>query len=362
MVIYRIKRIKSDLIYNDSKIEGIFNSYLINFRFDTKYSKYELELKDIKKVLQDLSILLCYDLEPCHDIICAKFSNIKGISYPFFKECLYNFLDKKEIRLNTMFLAEQNSIPIEGIKTIGNNNIFNKKKYEETENIEEIKLTDDLNLIILHRSLYILKKKFELYKPQFKDIYNKYSEKLIDLGNKGEILENEILVEKSYIGNIMKEIINIGKFEIDILNNFKDAVFKEMKYYNNNIKVDEQILNDFIKYVSDNRRKYNYIYKEKKINKKFQLESYLDYIPQGDDELTKIVIELEDKDKREKAIKNDTISEIVPNKLKFHEFHKESNKELVSELSNDKEFQKKESEKNRKWRGGKRRGGGGRRR
>jgi hypothetical protein len=27
-----------------------------------------------------------------------------------------------------MFLAEQNSIPIEGIKTIGNNNIFNKKK------------------------------------------------------------------------------------------------------------------------------------------------------------------------------------------------------------------------------------------
>ena len=37
------------LIYNDSKIEGIFNSYLINFRFDTKYSKYELELKDIKK-------------------------------------------------------------------------------------------------------------------------------------------------------------------------------------------------------------------------------------------------------------------------------------------------------------------------
>ena len=346
MVIYRIKKIKSDLIYNDSKIEGIFNSYLINFRFDTKYSKYELELKDIKKVLQDLSILLCYDLEPCHDIICAKFSNIKGISYPFFKECLYNFLDKKEIRLNTMFLAEQNSIPIEGIKTIGNNNIFNKKKYEETENIEEIKLTDDLNLIILHRSLYILKKKFELYKPQFKDIYNKYSEKLIDLGNKGEILENEILVEKSHIGNIMKEIVNMGKFEIDILNNFKDAVFKEMKYYNNNIKVDEQILEDFIKYVSDNRRKYNYIYKEKKINKKFQLESYLDYIPQGDDELTKIVIEIENKDKKEKAIKNDTISEIVPNKLKFHEFYKESNKELVSEISSDKEFQKKESEKN----------------
>ena len=146
------------LIYDDSKIEGIFNSYLINFRFDTKYSKYELELKDIKKVLQDLSILLCYDLEPCHEIICAKFSNIRGISYPFFKECLYNFLDKKEVRLNTMFLVEQNSVPLENVKTIGNND-FNKKNYEESDNIEEIKYTDDLNLIILHRSLYILKKK-----------------------------------------------------------------------------------------------------------------------------------------------------------------------------------------------------------
>ena len=203
------------LIYNDSKIEGIFNSYLINFRFDTKYSKYELELKDIKKVLQDLSILLCYDLEPCHDIICAKFSNIKGISYPFFKECLYNFLDKKEGRLNTMFMAEQNSIPLEDAKVIGKNHAFNKNNYDENENIEEVKITDDLNLIILHRSLYILKKKFELNKQQFKEIYNKYSEKFIDLENKGEILENEILVEKNKVADILVELINMGKFEID---------------------------------------------------------------------------------------------------------------------------------------------------
>ena len=243
-----------------------------------------------------------------------------------------------------MFLAEQNSIPIEGVKTIGDK-IYPKKKYEETENIEEIKYTDDLNLIILHRSLYILKKKFELYKPQFRDIYNKYSSKLIDLGNKGEILENEILVEKSHIGNIIKEIINKGKFEIDILKNFKDAVFKEMKYYNN-ININEQILNDLINYANDNRRKYNFIYKEKKINKNFKLESYLDYIPQGDDELTKIVIEVERRDKKEKTIKNDNISEIVPNKLKGNEFQTETNNELESEISNNKDIQKNEKDKN----------------
>jgi len=329
------------LIYNDSKIEGIFNSYLINFRFDTKYSKYELELKDIKKVLQDLSILLCYDLEPCHDIICAKFSNIKGISYPFFKECLYNFLDKKEMRLNTMFLAEQNSIPLENAKTVGNNNL-KKHKYEETENIEEVKITDDLNLIILHRSLYILKKKFEKYKTQVKNIYNKYSEKIFELENKGDILENEILVEKNQIIQILVEVLNTCNIEIDEFNNFKDVIFKEMEYLNN-IKIKDNILKEFMDYVNDNRRKYNYIYKEKKINKNFHLESYIDYIPQGDDELTKVVIETEG---NEKDIKNDNISEIVHNKLKFHELNKDANKDVISEISKNKNIEEiKENEK-----------------
>ena len=331
------------LIYDDSKIEGIFNSYLINFRFDTKYSKYELELKDIKKVLQDLSILLCYDLEPCHEIICAKFSNIRGISYPFFKECLYNFLDKKEVRLNTMFLVEQNSVPLENVKTIGNND-FNKKNYEESDNIEEIKYTDDLNLIILHRSLYILKKKFEKYKPQFKDIYNKYSEKIFELeGNKDEILENEILVEIKQIPKILIELLNTGKFELSTLKNFKDAIFKEMKYTNNNINIEDNIMKEFNDYITKNRRKYNYIFKQKKINKNFQLESYLDYIPQGDDELTKIVIETvgDNNEKKNKNIKDDTRSEIVPNKFKVHDLNKE---DLISEISNNKNIIKEENE------------------
>ena len=334
------------IIYNDSKIEGIFNSYLINFRFDTKYSKYELELKDIKKVLQDLSILLCYDLEPCHDIICAKFSNIRGISYPFFKECLYNFLDKKEGRLNTMFLAEQNSIPLEEAKVIGKNNNFNNNNYEGNENIEEVKITDDLNLIILHRSLYILKKKFELNKPQFKEIYNKYSEKFIDLENKGEILENEILVEKNNIADILVELLNTGKFEIDEIDNFKEVIFKEMEY-TNNINLKESIMKEFMNFVNENRRKYNYIYKEKKINKNFQLESYLDYIPQGDDELTKIVIETEGSEKNTRNAKNDAVSEIVQNTYKFHESNKEkeSNNDLISEISKNKNIKKEKTEK-----------------
>ena len=87
--------------------------------------------------MQDLSILLCYDLEPCHDIICAKYSNITGISYPFFKECLYNFLEKKEEKLNTMFLAEQHSIPLLEAKNLENNNLMQKNNEENIETFDD---------------------------------------------------------------------------------------------------------------------------------------------------------------------------------------------------------------------------------
>ena len=266
---------------NDSKIEGIFNSYLINFRFNEKYTKYELDLKTIKKVLQDLSILLCYDLEPCHEIICAKYSNINGISYPFFKECLYNFLEKKEEKLNTMFLAEQHSIPL-----------------LDAKNLE--------------------------YKNEFKEVYNKYKETITG----DNILENEILVEENKIPKILENIFNVGKFGlINYNDDFKEIIANEIKLFDR-INVDENIINDFMKFVNENRQKYNYIFKEKKINRNFKLEDFIDFIPQGQDELTKIVMETEgnqDNKLNEKDKDKDNISEVI---LPKNNFDKESNEEI----------------------------------
>ena len=311
---------------DDSKIEGIFNSYLINFRFNEKYTKHELDLKTIKKVLQDLSILLCYDLEPCHDIICAKYSNITGISYPFFKECLYNFLEKKEEKLNTMFLAEQHSIPLLEAKNLENNNLMQKNN---EENIETFDDNYDLNLIILHRSLFILKKKFEKYKNEFKEVYNKYKE--IITGD--NILQDEILVEQNQIPKILENIFNLGKFALIHYDDFKEIISKEINFFEG-INLDENVITEFMKFVMENRLKYNYIFKEKKLNKNFKLEDYMDYIPQGEDELTRIVIETEKTQDNKKTEKDkDNISEVI---LPKNNFNNELNDEIV-ENSEEKE-------------------------
>ena len=121
-----------------------------------------------------------------------------------------------------MFLAEQRSIPIDETKNLEIKKLNYNENRENEENFDD---NYDLDLIILHRSLFILKKKFEKYKDEFKDVYNKYRE--IVLGD--NILPDEILVEQNQIPKILDEILNLGKFGLIEYNNFKDAIFEEMK-------------------------------------------------------------------------------------------------------------------------------------
>ena len=210
-----------------------------------------------------------------------------------------------------MFLAEQRSIPIDETKNLEIKKLNYNENRENEENFDD---NYDLDLIILHRSLFILKKKFEKYKDEFKDVYNKYRE--IVLGD--NILQDEILVEQNQIPKILDEILNLGKFGLIEYNNFKDAIFEEMKLYDK-IKLDNKIITALMDFVFENRRKYNFIFTKKKLNKNFQLELYMDYIPEGNDELTKIVIETENAQKNKKI--RDNISEIVTtnNKLEDNE-------------------------------------------
>ena len=210
-----------------------------------------------------------------------------------------------------MFLAEQRSIPIDETKNLEIKKLNYNENRENEENFDD---NYDLDLIILHRSLFILKKKFEKYKDEFKDVYNKYRE--IVLGD--NILQDEILVEQNQIPKILDEILNLGKFGLIEYDNFKDAIFEEMKLYDK-IKLDNKIITALMDFVFENRRKYNFIFTKKKLNKNFQLELYMDYIPEGNDELTKIVIETENAQKNKKI--RDNISEIVTtnNKLEDNE-------------------------------------------
>ena len=97
-----------------------------------------------------------------------------------------------------------------------------------------INSTDDINLIMLHRSLYILKKKFEQNKEALKNIYKKY----------GEYLEKEedILIDINYIPILLKDIFNLNKFEISFVDSFKEAMSRELNYCKE-INIEEYIFN-----------------------------------------------------------------------------------------------------------------------
>ena len=243
-----------------------------------------------------------------------------------------------------MFLAEQRSIPLNESKNLEQNfsNVNDIK-----ENVENYDDNYDVNLIILHRSLYILKKKFEKYKNEFKDIYNKYRE--IITGD--NILQNEILVEENKVNKILEEILNVGKFGLIEFNNFKEAVFNEMNLIDK-IKLNENISNELMDFVLINRRKYNYIFTQKKLNKNFQLENYTNYIPEGEDELTKIVMETEKCQKNKKTEKdkeNDIKSEIITTTNKIEENQTENiNKEKEDNEDNEEENEEEEDDEEKK--------------
>ena len=117
------------------------------------------------------------------------------------------------------------------------------------------------------------------------------------------------------------------------------------------IKLEEDVMSDFMEFLMENRQKYNYIFTERKLNKNFKLENYINYIPQSEDELTKIVIETENSQKKSNNETNkDNISEIVTtknNNLEEEEKEKESenyNGEIIDNEENE-ENEEKKSEK-----------------
>ena len=219
--------------------------------------------------------MLCFDLEPCYKLIERKYGIKKSISYVAFRECLLNYINIKESKFSDNLLGEQNNIfNIENDYFPTNEDMMNNK-----ENIIKcINSTDDINLIMLHRSLYILKKKFEQNKEGLKIIYNKYGEYLEK--------EEEILIDQNYITLLLKDIFNLNKFEISYSDNFKEALDKEMDYCKE-INIEEYIFNEFIEFIKNNRKRYNFIFREKRNNTIFNLENYEQFELNLNDDLTK---------------------------------------------------------------------------
>ncbi len=294
----------------------------------------EVKLKNVKNVLRDLSIKFGYDIEPAKEIINVKHSHLNGISYPIFKECLFEWLEKQERILSTVIFADDTKLPL---PYNNQNNERDNNKNSSLMNInEKEKKLDydfgpdfDVNMIILHRSLYILKRKFELKESEIQAIYKKFMEPekvefVVDVNNFSELVEC-VIKEANF------SFQEIGKpsdlFRLELVNKIKqDKVMKIIKSLNS--------------FMVDFRRKYNNIMKDKKE------KGIVDLVGGDYEELKKINKEIEKVNEGE--IEKEKQSEIEKDKEKQSEIEKEGEKDNEFELlEKEKEKVKDEEEDNK---------------
>ena len=148
----------------------------------------------------------------------------------------------------------------------------------ETENLKSLSTQDNINIniceeikksietIILYRSLYILKKKFDLHKPKIRTLYNSFN---IDK-NSNVIQYNSYQVSIENFVIITETIFKECNILITTLKNPKD-IFLSNLFLNLNQKMMEmnEILNEIKNYITDENnslvKKYNNLFYDKKI-------------------------------------------------------------------------------------------------
>ena len=141
----------------------------------------------------------------------------------------------------------------------------------------------NLNLKILHRSLFILKKKFEIYKEQINKIYLEYNQKEIN---------NPILIftiEK--FPQLLNNIFMISQIMILPFNNYHELINDDF-IINFNKEKNHIIIKYLTKYVKENIQKYNELFKKKKMR---TIKNILNNKPQFSKEEIQVEFTLYDK-------------------------------------------------------------------
>ena len=132
----------------------------------------------------------------------------------------------------------------------------------------------EIQHLIKQRSLYILKKKFEIYKNQISQIYNQYRQSSIHLTVIGVNNINEVIL------NIMK----ITQFFPITSNNYNDLITGDLMTSSMR-KNSEKIIDDLCEYAKKKVNEYNFIFYEKKM-KEIQIKKEID-LARKDDETEK---------------------------------------------------------------------------
>jgi hypothetical protein len=117
------------------------------------------------------------------------------------------------------------------------------------ENIEK----ENIKVLILYRSLYILKKKFEIYHNGIEEIYN---------SNK----TNKYFISLDNLSNILKKILIVSNCLIIYFKDYNELIDNSF-ILNLNVENSMNIINSICEYIKNNLEKYNKLYFEKRLKK-----------------------------------------------------------------------------------------------
>ncbi len=234
---------------------------------------------------------------------------------------------------------------------INNSNNLNNKE-EEIISIEK----NNINMLILCRSLYILKKKFEKNKDIINKIYLKYQ-------NENNNNNNLITIPLEYLNEVINNIMNISEFNIIVYKEFNDLITADLLNNENIIKKILILLNTFInekvdyyndlylkkrkteeKFINEKNNMNNNNDNEKLINKEEINENNKNNENIENDEEKILKKEEEKNDKNEEELKN-----LNEQNNKDLENNKENNNEQIENEKNDDKIddnKKNENEKN----------------
>ena len=175
---------------------------------------------------------------------------------------LLNYLDRENITVN--------NISLEKINNSNKNNQFSsnlnkiQKQDISSKNKEEILHMElkNIQMLILHRSLYILKNKFEINKKEIEIIYQKYRD---------DNFMKIKCINVDYLFDLFKEIMDTTQFTMLPYVNFNELISADLMTELNSDKT-KAILKALIKFTKINIEKYNRIYFEKKMKKRQMIE------------------------------------------------------------------------------------------
>ena len=168
----------------------------------------------------------------------------------------------------------------------------------EQENINDM-AKNSIQELIKRRSLYILKKKFEIYKNQISQIYNEYKQRSLNL----------TVIPTNNIYDVISNIMKICQFLPISSNNFNELITADLMTSSSR-KKSEYYIKDICEFTKNKITEYNHIFYERKI-KEIQIKKEIDLLNK-DDEIEKVISKY---DKRGNLIISN--EEIKKNNIEF---------------------------------------------